>query len=160
MYIDIVPNRDSPPAILLRESFREGRKVRKRTLANLTHWPAHQLEALRRVLKGETLVSLNEAFVVERSRPQERARSEYWRLAVLCARGMKQVWVCARRALEVQHGAQGFDEPVVGTDLDVVILTMLVAGNAVSSPQLRTPPDQHQPRCTGSDVDQAQAVLD
>src|SRR6266568_3956527 len=54
MYVETVPNRNSPPAILLRESFREGNKVRKRTLANISDWPAPQIESLRRVLKGET----------------------------------------------------------------------------------------------------------
>ena len=54
MYVETVPNRNSPPAILLRESFREGSQVRKRTLANISDWPASQIESLRRVLKGET----------------------------------------------------------------------------------------------------------
>src|SRR5207247_11103352 len=54
MYVETVPNRNSPPAILLRESFREGNKVRKRTLANISDWPPPQIESLRRVLKGET----------------------------------------------------------------------------------------------------------
>jgi len=53
MYIATVPNRHSPPAILLRESFREGGKVRTRTLANLTSWAPERIEALRRALKGE-----------------------------------------------------------------------------------------------------------
>jgi Transposase DDE domain len=53
MYIATVPNRHSPPAILLRESFREGSKVRTRTLANLTAWAPERIEALRRTLKGE-----------------------------------------------------------------------------------------------------------
>ena len=53
MYVDSVPNRNSPPAILLRESFRQGRKVLKRTLANLSDWPAQRVQALRRLLKGE-----------------------------------------------------------------------------------------------------------
>jgi len=69
MYIETVPNRDSPPAILLREGWREGKKVRKRTLANLTHWPPSQIEALRRVLKGEALVAPEAAFVIERALP-------------------------------------------------------------------------------------------
>jgi len=69
MHVERVPNRNSRPTILLREGWREEGRVRKRTLANLTHWPAHQVEALRRVLKGETLVSLQEAFIVERSLP-------------------------------------------------------------------------------------------
>ena len=53
MYIEKVPNRSSPPAILLRQSTRVGMKVRKRTLANLSHWPAARIQALRRVLRGE-----------------------------------------------------------------------------------------------------------
>lgn len=69
MYIEIVPNRNSRPAILLREGWREGKKVCKRTLANLTDWPAQKVDALRRVLKEETLVSPDDAFSIERSLP-------------------------------------------------------------------------------------------
>ena len=52
MYITRVPNRDSPPAVLLRESYREGGKVKNRTLANLSSWPEAKVEALSRALKG------------------------------------------------------------------------------------------------------------
>jgi len=69
MYVEAVPNRNSPPAILLREGWREGGKTRKRTLANLSHWPPAQVALLRRVLKGETLVSPSEALQLSRSRP-------------------------------------------------------------------------------------------
>jgi transposase len=70
MYIERVPNRSSPPAILLRESYREGSRVRKRTLANLTHWPPEYVEALRVILKGGTAVhSLEESFEIVRSLP-------------------------------------------------------------------------------------------
>jgi transposase len=69
MYIEIVPNRNSRPAVLLREGWREGKKVCKRTLANLTDWPAQKVDALRRVLKEETLVSPDQAFSIERSLP-------------------------------------------------------------------------------------------
>ena len=69
MYIDRVPNRNSPPAILLREGWREGKKIRKRTLANLSHWPEARIEALRRVLKDQPLVAPEEAFRVEESLP-------------------------------------------------------------------------------------------
>ena len=69
MYIDTVPNRNSPPAILLRESSRVGMKIIKRTLANLSDWPAAQVDRLRRVLKGESLVSPSEALQIERSLP-------------------------------------------------------------------------------------------
>ena len=53
MYIATVPNRSSPPALLLRESFRENGKVKNRTLANLSHWPAARIEVFRRLLGGE-----------------------------------------------------------------------------------------------------------
>lgn len=70
MYIEIVPNRNSPPALLLREGWREGKKVRKRTLANLTKWPAGLVEGLRLLLRGGTAVpKFDEAFEVVRSRP-------------------------------------------------------------------------------------------
>jgi transposase len=70
MYIERVPNRNSPPAILLRESYRQSGKVRKRTLANLTHWPEHRIEALRAVLKGQTQIAdLRQAFQIVRSQP-------------------------------------------------------------------------------------------
>ncbi len=56
MYIESVPNRNSPPAILLRESYRENGKVRKRTLCNLSDWPEAHIEGLRGVLKGGTVI--------------------------------------------------------------------------------------------------------
>ena len=70
MYIEAVPNRNSPPAILLRESYREGGKVRKRTLCNLSDWPAAHIEGLRGVLKGGTVIPAErDAFTVIRSLP-------------------------------------------------------------------------------------------
>jgi transposase len=66
MYIDVVPNRNSRPAVLLREAWREGRKVKRRTVANLTDWPEEKVEALRRVLKGEAVVA-KESLHIERS---------------------------------------------------------------------------------------------
>ena len=70
MYIEAVPNRNSPPAILLRESYREGGKVRKRTLCNLSDWPTAYIEGLRGVLKGGTVIPVErDAFTVIRSLP-------------------------------------------------------------------------------------------
>lgn len=69
MYIESVPNRNSPPAILLRHCLRSSGKVVKRTLANLSAWPAPQIQSLRRVLKGESLVSLSDAFHIQRAAP-------------------------------------------------------------------------------------------
>ena len=62
MYIETVPNRNSPPAILMRESFREGKKVRKRTLGNLSSLPADQIELIARVIRGERLVAVEDHF--------------------------------------------------------------------------------------------------
>jgi hypothetical protein len=53
MHVDRIPNRNSPPAYLLRETYREGHKVKKRTLANISHWPIAKIEALRGVLRGD-----------------------------------------------------------------------------------------------------------
>jgi hypothetical protein len=55
MYVERIPNRNSPPAILLRESYREGNKIKKRTLANLSAWPAAKIEALRCVLREDAV---------------------------------------------------------------------------------------------------------
>lgn len=69
MYVERVPNRTSPPAVLLRESSREGGRIRKRTLANLSHWPDERVDTLRRLLKGDRLVGINDALEVVRSLP-------------------------------------------------------------------------------------------
>lgn len=68
MYVTRVPNRGSPPAVLLRESYREDGKVRTRTLANLSSWPEHKVDKLQRALKGEPATrDLAEAFEITRS---------------------------------------------------------------------------------------------
>src|SRR5947209_7983676 len=70
MYIEAVPNRNSPPAILLRESYRHEGKVRKRTLCNLSEWSPAHIEGLRGVLKGGTVIPAGQdAFTVTRSLP-------------------------------------------------------------------------------------------
>ena len=70
MYIDVVPNRNSPPAILLRESYRDGNKVRKRTLLNLTDWPRDLVAGFRALLKGGTVIPTGqEALTITRSLP-------------------------------------------------------------------------------------------
>jgi hypothetical protein len=70
MYVATVPNRASPPAILLRESYRENGKVLNRTLANLSNWPAEKVQSLRAVLRGDKLVPAGEGgFEIRRSLP-------------------------------------------------------------------------------------------
>jgi transposase len=69
MHIDAVPNREARPTYLLRESFREGKRVRKRTLANLSTLSDEQIEAIRRVLRGEPLCAPAALFEIVGSRP-------------------------------------------------------------------------------------------
>ena len=69
MYVATIPNRSSPPAILLRESYRQDGQVKTRTLANLTHWPPAQLNALRRVLRGDPVIAPDDALEIVRSLP-------------------------------------------------------------------------------------------
>src|SRR5215469_8872325 len=70
MYIEAVPNRDSPPAILLRESYREGGKVKKRTLLNLSDWPRQRIAGFKMLLKGGTVVPPDQqAITITRSLP-------------------------------------------------------------------------------------------
>ena len=74
MYVARVPNRGSPPAVLLRESYREGGKVKNRTLANLSSWPEAKVEALAAALKG-----LPPAGLAARSRSAAACRTGTWR---------------------------------------------------------------------------------
>jgi transposase len=70
MYVERIPNRNSPPAILLRVSYRDGDKIKKRTVANLSDWPEGKIEALRRVLRGDAVApSSPEALTMRRSLP-------------------------------------------------------------------------------------------
>jgi transposase len=70
MFVTTVANRGSPPAVLLRESYREGGKVKSRTLANLSSWPAQKVETLRAALRGDKLVPAGEGgFEIRRSLP-------------------------------------------------------------------------------------------
>jgi hypothetical protein len=68
MHIHVIPNRDSPPTVLLRESYRDGKTVKKRTLANLSALPADQIELIRQVLRGEKLVAPASLFEIDGSR--------------------------------------------------------------------------------------------
>ena len=69
MYIDVVPNRNSPPAVLLREAWRQGNKTCKRTLANLSDWPQEKIETFRRLLRDERLVSPEDLLDTQKTLP-------------------------------------------------------------------------------------------
>src|SRR5215470_14504531 len=96
MYIETVPNRISPPAILLREGWREGKKTVKRTLANLSHWPAHKIESLRRLLRDETLLSPQELFTTQQTLPHGHVQAV---LGIIRKLGLAAI-ICAKRCRE------------------------------------------------------------
>jgi hypothetical protein len=75
MYIETVPNRNSPPAILLRESWREGKKTKKRTIANLTGWPPTLVESFRKILQGAVAVYPKDIFSIDRSVPHGHVKA-------------------------------------------------------------------------------------
>jgi transposase len=88
MYIESVPNRKSPPCILLREDHREGKKVVKKTLANLSKWPTHVVEGLRVLIKGGTVGDLEGGFSITRSLPYGQVAAV---LSVLKRLGLHQL---------------------------------------------------------------------
>jgi hypothetical protein len=69
MYVETIPNRGARPTVLIREAWREGKKIRRRTVGNITSLPERQIDQIRRTLKGEELVSSSEAFEFLRCRP-------------------------------------------------------------------------------------------
>jgi transposase len=75
MYVAIVPNRNSPPAILLRESYRKDGKVLKRTVANISHLSPEKIAAIKLALSGKKLVPVGEAFSIERSLPHGNVKA-------------------------------------------------------------------------------------
>jgi len=108
MHIDAVPNRGSRPSYLLRESYREGKRVRKRTLANLSSLSDEQIHGIRAVLRGEQLGPLTGRFEVVGSRihgPAQAVRVAMQRLgfaALLGARPSRQRdVVCAMVAARI-----------------------------------------------------------
>lgn len=133
MHIDTIPNRNSRPAYLLRESVRDGKQVRKRTLANLSSLPIEQIEAIRRILKGERLGPVEDTLEVVRSRPHghvEAVRTAMKRLnfdKLIDARPSRErdlvVAMVAERILAPEASKLGmtraFTDTTLGEDLGV-----------------------------------------
>jgi transposase len=110
MYIETVPNRGSKPAILLREGKREGKRVLKRTLANISDWPEAQVDALRRVLRGET-AGAADTFAIERSMPHGHVEAV---LGVMRSLGLENLLAsrpCRQRDLVMAMVAQRLLDP-------------------------------------------------
>lgn len=94
MYIERIPNRNSPPAVLLREAWREDGKICKRTIANLSSWPDEKVEALRRVLRDEPVVSPRDAFRIEASTPHGHVEAI---LGTIRKLGLDE-WIASKRS--------------------------------------------------------------
>ena len=99
MYIETVPNRNSPPAILLREGRRQGDKVLKRTLANLSDWPREKIESLRRLLRDEPLVSPQDLFSTYQTLPHGHVEAILLAIRKLGLDALISAKPCAQRDL-------------------------------------------------------------
>ncbi len=111
MYIAKVPNRNSPPAYLLRESYRENGKVKNRTLANLSHLPLSQIQLISRVLKGQELVPIDDAFRITRSLPHGHVKAVLDMIHHLKLPGLIASRCCGQRDLIVALIAQRILHP-------------------------------------------------
>ena len=111
MYIDIVPNRNSPPAILLRETRREGDRIVKTTIANLSKCPIEAVEAFRLALKGVALVPHEEAFAVERSIPHGHVEAVLGMMRQLGLETLLAARPCRERDLVVALLVQRLIDP-------------------------------------------------
>jgi hypothetical protein len=103
MYVPVIPNRGSPPAVLLRESYPEAGKTKNRTLANLSHWPAERIDQLRAVLRGDKLLPAAEAVEIVRALPHDHV------LAALAPRAASRSTRCCRAAHRNAVGLQPTD---------------------------------------------------
>jgi len=111
MYIDTVPNRNSPPAVLLREAWREGNKTRKRTLANLSDWPKEKIETFRRLLCDERLVSPHDLFATQKSLPHGQVQAILEMIGKLELDRLISAQRCRERDLVVAMVAQRLISP-------------------------------------------------
>jgi transposase len=111
MYIATVPNRNSPPAILLREGWREGNKTRQRTLANLSDWPKEKIETFRRLLRDEPLVSPAHLFTTQKTLPHGHVQAVLEMVARLELDGLISAKRCRERDLVVAMIVQRLIDP-------------------------------------------------
>jgi transposase len=112
MYIETVPNRDSPPAILLREAWREDKKTCKRTLANLSDWPREKIDAFRRLLHDEPLVSPHDLFTTQNSLPHGHVEAILQMIRKLALERLISSQPCRERDLVIAMIVQRLLAPV------------------------------------------------
>lgn len=111
MYIDTVPNRKSPPAVLLRESHRQGGKMVKSTIANLSKCPPEAVEALRLALRGVELVPKEEVFAIEHSTPHGHVQAVLGIMRALGVDALLASRPCRERDLVMAMIAQRLLDP-------------------------------------------------
>jgi transposase len=111
MYIATVPNRNSPPAILLREGWREGSKTRQRTLANLSDWPKEKIETFRRLLRDERLVSPEDLLATQKTLPHGHVQAVLEMIARLELDRLISAKRCRERDLVVAMIVQRLIDP-------------------------------------------------
>ena len=111
MYIDTVPNRNSPSTILLRTCWREGKTIRKKTVANMTKWPPSLVDAVRRAIKGEKLVAAGDLFAIERSLPHGHVEAVLSTIQRLGLDSLIAAKKCRQRDLVVAMIAQRLIRP-------------------------------------------------
>lgn len=111
MYIDVVPNRKSPPAVLLRETCRVGKRTVKKTIANLSACPAEAVDALRLALKGIALVPATDAFAIERSLPHGHVEAVLGMMRKLGINALLASRPCRERGLVLAMIAQRLVNP-------------------------------------------------
>ena len=99
MYVTIVPNRNSKPASLLRESYRDGGKVKNRTLANLSHLAPDVIDVIKRALAGEKMVSAEDAVQTEKTTPAGHVRAVLGTMKKLGIADLLSVRRCRERDL-------------------------------------------------------------
>jgi len=112
MYIETVPNRNSPPAILLRQAWREGKKTCKRTLANLSDWPQEKINTFRRLLLDEPLVSPHDLFTTQNSLPHGHVEAILQMIRKLALERLISSQPCRERDLVVAMIVQRLIAPV------------------------------------------------
>ncbi len=111
MYVATIPNRGSPPAYLLREGYREGGKVKTRTLANLTKLPPEALQAVRQILKGNKLVQASDAFEAIASPHHGHVQAVWLALQRLGFATLIAARASRQRNLVAHHHAAGDAQP-------------------------------------------------
>lgn len=124
-HVDVIPNRKSPPAILFRRAWREGKKIRRETISNLTGMPAYIIDGIRAMLKGGVVYKdIKEAFPIKRSCP-----TATWRPCTAPRRTSVLISCCTERVPGSGHSPRGHSDKGAVPRFKVSHLPYAVCGN-------------------------------